>query len=1170
MFKGSMFKHGPTRSSNGSSGAVVQETDDDIFGCGGFVKSNFGINYSRVEIKLYTKQGSLKYHTDCAPNNGYYLIPLYDKGDYVLKIEPPSGWSFEPSSVPLHVDGTTDPCSLNHDINFNFKGFTLSGEVLSKGGDIGPAGIKLILKDSKNTILNETITTEGGHYSIPDLFPGTYTVEASHPIWMFEKSSETIKITDDNLKTENKIIIAGFDVSGYVFSDGQPIQGVHFLLFSKKSTTPLLKCNQEKVKGFSQAQELPYLCHVTSAQDGKFVFPSLPPGNYKLVPFYKGEHIEFDVSPPKLDFVVGQGSVRIADNFQVQGFSVSGWIGTGLKGKSLSGVAVYINDEVHGTSDTNGIYHLENMRAGVYHLEIKKPMYEFESVAMKINPNTPRLPNIYVSKFSVCGKLEISEYPSGLARSERKVALKSLKGNEKNYVAVQSDGSFCTNVLPGKYELEAVVSENEASFGLQFNPGKVSIEVVDEPLSNFKFKQFRAEVKGKVKCIKKCSGIVLDLAPLSHDRPHLKANVNEDGTFEFDKGLPGNYILTIIKEEWCFQSKTIKFTITDKDILNLELHQTGFQINVMLTHASAFKVKYPSGEFHDVDLHTSKNVLCLPESGVYDFIPVGCHLYKKDVFKFDTNKPSEMTLSPTKHLVTGNILTESNVTDIKVFVKRQLNTSEEVISLQEPLDMKKDFYRYTFSVFAQPNTDLELRVSSKQLLFRPAITTVRVENDCLENAVEITGKKGLFLNGSVTPAIEGVNIKVLRKSTNELHTETVTDTKGKFLVGPLEDDSDYMVVAETEGYVFTPLDTLGNFAAYKLAEIVVDVKNEDGTPLPGALLSLSGGSDYRKNSITQTNGRLSFIGLGPGQYFLRSMLKEYRFDPPSKMIDIKEGTQVNVEIRGKRVAYSLFGVVTSLTGEAEIGVAVEAVSVPNAECNQYQEEATSEQEGTFRIRGLQPKCEYILRLKPGAEVNQHIERSTPKEFQFKVKEGDITGVRLIVFRYYGQLDVSGNVVTNQEYLQTLKVRLYREDVPDQIIHSISLGQSSFFYLPSMQIDNKVYLLRLESSLPSNAYYLEQPSLTFCANTSFYHFTLSFNPRMKSTEQEVTQGSVLALPVAIIAMILIYNYTKLLPLFTNVGTVLANLFSPSARVQASSENVSGEANIRKKVKPKKIQ
>ena len=34
----------------------------------------------------YTKHGSLKYQTDCAPNNGYYFIPIYDKGEYVLKV----------------------------------------------------------------------------------------------------------------------------------------------------------------------------------------------------------------------------------------------------------------------------------------------------------------------------------------------------------------------------------------------------------------------------------------------------------------------------------------------------------------------------------------------------------------------------------------------------------------------------------------------------------------------------------------------------------------------------------------------------------------------------------------------------------------------------------------------------------------------------------------------------------------------------------------------------------------------------------------------------------------------------------------------------------------------------------------------------------------------------
>ncbi|OWK11247.1 hypothetical protein Celaphus_00006955, partial [Cervus elaphus hippelaphus] len=102
-------------------------SEDIVVGCGGFVKSDVEINYSLIEIKLYTKHGTLKYQTDCAPNNGYFMIPLYDKGDFILKIEPPLGWSFEPTTVELYVDGVSDICTKGGDINFVFTGFSVNG-----------------------------------------------------------------------------------------------------------------------------------------------------------------------------------------------------------------------------------------------------------------------------------------------------------------------------------------------------------------------------------------------------------------------------------------------------------------------------------------------------------------------------------------------------------------------------------------------------------------------------------------------------------------------------------------------------------------------------------------------------------------------------------------------------------------------------------------------------------------------------------------------------------------------------------------------------------------------------------------------------------------------------------------------------------------------------------
>jgi len=45
------------------------------------------------------------------------------------------------------------------------------------------------------------------------------------------------------------------------------------------------------------------------------------------------------------------------------------------------------------------------------------------------------------------------------------------------------------------------------------------------------------------------------------------------------------------------------------------------------------------------------------------------------------------------------------------------------------------------------------------------------------------------------------------------------------------------------------------------------------------------------------------ISQSPGQYFLRPMMKEYKFEPASRMIDVTEGTAVDVNIVGVRTAY---------------------------------------------------------------------------------------------------------------------------------------------------------------------------------------------------------------------------------------------------------------------------
>ena len=129
-----------------------------------------------------------------------------------------------------------------------------------------------------------------------------------------------------------------------------------------------------------------------------------------------------------------------------------------------------------------------------------------------------------------------------------------------------------------------------------------------------------------------------------------------------------------------------------------------------------------------------------------------------------------------------------------------------------------------------------------------------------------------------------------------------------------------------------------------------------------SLSGSNGGShNYRKNLVSSESGRVTFNSLSPGEYYLRPTMKEYRFDPTSMMIRVEEGKSVQAKLKGRRVAFSAYGTVSSLNGDPEAGLLVEARG--QAECSHSQEEAITKEDGSWRIRGLEPKVNFILSIK---------------------------------------------------------------------------------------------------------------------------------------------------------------------------------------------------------------
>ena len=81
----------------------------------------------------------------------------------------------------------------------------------------------------------DTLTSENGEFNFTRVLPGKYLVKASHATWKLSKDSVAVHLIKENgLIPPNSLVVAGYDVSGSVTSDNEPIKGVSFVLFQAK------------------------------------------------------------------------------------------------------------------------------------------------------------------------------------------------------------------------------------------------------------------------------------------------------------------------------------------------------------------------------------------------------------------------------------------------------------------------------------------------------------------------------------------------------------------------------------------------------------------------------------------------------------------------------------------------------------------------------------------------------------------------------------------------------------------------------------------------------------------------------------------------------------------------------------------------------------------------
>lgn len=414
---------------------------------------------------------------------------------------------------------------------------------------------------------------------------------------------------------------------------------------------------------------------------------------------------------------------------------------------------------------------------------------------------------------------------------------------------------------------------------------------MSDPIEELSFSQFLGEISGEIKCLEKCPALTVSLRS-SRDgggaTPRVITAV--DGTFTVSEVVPGTYTLSIQKEEWCWLVKSMPVTV-DTQNLQVTLEQVGYQLTLASSHETTLSYTSTSGASGTVVAQKGSTLVCISEPGMYTLTPVGCHKFGSAQIQWSTSSPSLVTLSAVTHQLTGAI----RATEVASFTV-QVKSGEKVNTLGPLNPSPEDLHLYVFEVWVREGETVTLIPGSPSNLYQyqPSSHTLTMPADCVLETVTFVAERALFIHGKVTPPIAGVKVTV--EGDGQIHTYT-TDNEGKYVAGPLDNSGEYSLSAEKKGYIMNPLSDKGHFEAYKLAEIIVEVKDEEGVPLGGVLVSMSGGSSYRQNSLTENDGTIGFLSLTPGDYFLRPMMKEYVFDPPSKMVTVDEGATIVISIK---------------------------------------------------------------------------------------------------------------------------------------------------------------------------------------------------------------------------------------------------------------------------------
>jgi hypothetical protein len=869
------------------------------------------------------------------------------------------------------VDGLTDACSKNEDIVFRFDGFGIRGSVVTRSSETGPAGVSVSLYPvgSEASPLQTALTDASGNFRFSGVVPGKYTVRvdaSSRQQYSFASSEQDIAIVNDAAVCKPFLII-GYDIVGEVLStEGTPILNVGVQLegAGKESAAFIL-----------------------TGSDGAFKFGNVSGGEYVIRPV---GNQSLELSPSQVTVTVTDRNVH-AGTFRLKSFRLSGKVLSGQSGTSLPKAKVTARQSgavLEAFTDETGVYVLEKVSVGDMTLSASAPDMAFETMTLKVKTPYDQLADIVASKFMVSGQV-LALRPSD---GQLSIAFQPSTGDAVT-TGIDSEGRFSALLTPGSYKCQAFSAKNQKRFSLL----PEDLKVANGPQKNVNFNTKKFSLSGEVHCTSKdhCS----DIVSLLSDDTVIATKPVASGKFEFADLLPGRYSVSVSNAEKCWLQAQQDVDL-QKNTNNLQFKQSGYRIMITSpvdTTAALHEVGKAAAPI-PVQLKKGENIVCVQEPKELSVRAEGCFRFRSQPDTFNPTHEKKVSLTVESVEVKVRVRSKSDVAKSSHFLISSAGGDDRVT-----LSSGKDGV-FELSHFASVNEQLTVRPSSEDHFFEPESAVLRASQHCASNVVEFVAVQGQFISGQISPAVDGVAVRL-----EQLDITTASNEKGAFKLGPLRGDAGgQKIVLAKDGYFFEETQTYAHFKSHRLASITVTVVDGEKHPLADAVVSISGGSSFRSNSQSKDDGKVVVVGLHPGEYFVKGFLKEWTFEPRSHVLTLASGEQKELVLTGKRVAFSVFGRVTSVVGLPMAGVVLLAHGRGH-NCEGHNEEAVTDSAGSFRLSALKPKCEYNV------TAGGSVERFIPNQRQtVRVEHDDVhLAQRIVAVRKRESFDVAVLVKMSQ-------------------------------------------------------------------------------------------------------------------------------------------------------------